>query len=68
MSAPCSSFRRGQRICADGFIQRYSCWGEPACKGCGFGKYRPYCMMDDGLGGNMVRDDGSPLFYPRPEA
>lgn len=61
----CSSYRIGEMICADGFIQRFTCWNQNGCVHCGkpaSPKYQPYCLRDD-LPDHFVTESGAPRFY-----
>jgi hypothetical protein len=63
----CKSYRKGDAVCADGFVQKPFCSGSAGCHACGniSDRSMPYCLRDE-LPAHMAREDGSPLFY-RPE-
>jgi hypothetical protein len=68
MNEVCQSFRRDSQVCRDGFIQKPFCWGKGGCFSCGHISERalPDCLRDE-IAPHLLRDDGSPLFYQRPE-
>lgn len=57
----CRSYRRTDRVCADGFIQRPACYGA-SCVTCGRpSAHLPYCLMDE-LPATFVDEAGRPRF------
>lgn len=60
----CKSYRRGDLVCADGFVQVVACHAnESPCKHCGMSQGKlPHCMLDE-IPGHMATESGAPLFY-----
>lgn len=63
MSA-CTSYRAGETVCNDGFVQKPFCGGRVGRVCCGYISENewPFCLRDD-LPAHMSHDDGSPRFY-----
>jgi len=68
MTDQCKSYRSGETICADGFVQKPFCSGQGGCWACGnLAKSSiPYCLRDESPK-HMVADNGAPRFYPLKE-
>ena len=64
----CRSYKAGQLVCADGFLQKPICRGVFGCHWCGRVSDRetPNCLKDE-LPDHWLKADGSPAFY-RPGA
>lgn len=62
--AECKSYRPGNLVCRDGFIQKLICSGRVGCWSCGQVSDRetPNCLKEE-LPAHWINDDGSPRFY-----
>lgn len=61
----CRSYRQGQIVCADGFIQKSICAGHAGCLMCGnhSASTVPNCENED-IPARWLTEAGAPLFYP----
>lgn len=61
----CKSFRSGELVCADGFVQKPICRGYYGCLSCGHisDVETPWCQADN-LPAHLFTDSGAPRFYP----
>lgn len=60
----CKSYRRGNDVCADGFVQKPICSGRAGCHSCGHlsDATAPHCQNED-IPARWLTDSGLPLFY-----
>lgn len=64
IAKPCTSFRLGELVCADGFPQKALCSGDAGCHACGHigDAAIPLCLTEDAPL-HLITEAGGPALY-----